>query len=185
MLATAWTPSRRRRSARHACDGLRTRRRLTAALRSWAAWLAAASHRRFARGRLALLEREAALRRLTRRIYIPLPAPSDIKQLLAINLKSLPTEEDVDLEVLAGKMAGGGFSGADITNLCRDAAMMPMRRRIKGLNREEIKNLPKTATADLPVAMDDLLQALGRIHSSVGAADIAKHEQWLSEFGAV
>ena len=76
------------------------------------------------------------------------------------------------------------FSGADITNLCRDAAMMPMRRRIKGLNREEIKNLPKDATADLPVSQEDLEQALARIHSSVSGGDLAKHEQWLAEYGA-
>ena len=82
-------------------------------------------------------------------------------------------------------MGASGFSGADITNLCRDAAMMPMRRRIKGLNREEIKALPKDAAADLPVSQDDLLQAFKRIHSSVSAADIVRHEQWLGEFGAV
>ena len=81
-------------------------------------------------------------------------------------------------------MQACGFSGADITNLCRDAAMMPMRRRIKGLNREEIKNLPKDVTAELPVSQEDLLGALGRIHSSVSLTDLAKHEQWLSEFGA-
>ena len=124
-------------------------------------------------------------RSLEKRIYIPLPEPQDIRALLEINLKTLPKEADVDLEALSSKMGDGGFSGADITNLCRDAAMMPMRRRIKGLNREEIKNLPKDATADLPVSQDDLLQALGRIHSSVGAGDLAKHEKWLSEFGAI
>jgi len=128
---------------------------------------------------------EALRRRLEKRIYIPLPEPADIRTLLEINLKTLPKEEDVDLEALAEKMKVGGFSGADITNLCRDAAMMPMRRRIKGLNREEIKNLPKDATADLPVSQDDLLQALSRIHSSVSGGDLGKHEQWLSEFGAV
>ena len=128
---------------------------------------------------------EALRRRLEKRIYIPLPEPSDIKMLLEINLRQLRREEDVDLEALAGRMAEGGFSGADITNLCRDAAMMPMRRAIKGLNREEIKKLNDRGTADLPVSQDDLLQALGRIHSSVAAGDLAKHEQWLSEFGAV
>ena len=127
---------------------------------------------------------EALRRRLEKRIYIPLPEPSDIRALLEINLKALPKEADVDLEALAEKMKAGGFSGADITNLCRDAAMMPMRRRIKGLNREEIKNLPQDATAELPVSHDDLLQALGRIHSSVSSGDLAKHEQWLAEYGA-
>ena len=86
--------------------------------------------------------------------------------------------------MLAKTMGASGFSGADITNLCRDAAMMPMRRRIKGLNREEIKNLPKDAASDLPVSMADLEESLKRIHSSVSAGDITRHEQWLSEFGA-
>jgi katanin p60 ATPase-containing subunit A1 len=92
--------------------------------------------------------------------------------------------QGIDLDELSSKMKVSGFSGADITNLCRDAAMMPMRRRIKGLSRDEIKNLPKDATADLPISEDDLKQALGRIHSSVSSGDIARHEQWLSEFGA-
>jgi katanin p60 ATPase-containing subunit A1 len=127
---------------------------------------------------------EALRRRLEKRIYIPLPAPADIRALLEINLKTLPTEDSVDLDALAERMKTGGFSGADITNLCRDAAMMPMRRRIKGLNREEIKNLPRDAAADLPVSMDDLTQALERIHSSVSTGDLARHEQWLQEFGA-
>jgi len=128
---------------------------------------------------------EALRRRLEKRIHIPLPMPADIRALLEINLKDLSLEEGVDLEALSAKMGTAGFSGADVTNLCRDAAMMPMRRRIKGLNREEIKNLPRDATADLPVSQDDLDEALKRIHSSVSAADLAKHEQWLSEFGAV
>ena len=76
-----------------------------------------------------------------------------------------------------------GYSGADITNLCRDAAMMPMRRAIKGLSREEIKNLDKAAV-DGTLVQEDLTQALGRVSSSVGAGDIDKHLQWLAEFGS-
>ena len=127
---------------------------------------------------------EALRRRLEKRIYIPLPQAADIKDLLDKNLRSLPRDAGVDLDALSGKMKDGGFSGADITNLCRDAAMMPMRRRIKGLNREEIKNLPKAATEDDPVTQEDLLAALSRIHSSVSREDLGRHEQWLSEFGA-
>ena len=128
---------------------------------------------------------EALRRRLEKRIYIPLPAPEDIKALLEINLKTLPKADDVDLDELASKMVAGGFSGADITNLCRDAAMMPMRRRIKGLNRQEIKNLANEETADLPVSQEDLHVALSRIHSSVSQDDLKRHESWLAEFGAV
>ena len=90
-------------------------------------------------------------------------------------------ENGVSLDALAAKMQG--YSGADITNLCRDAAMMPMRRAIKGLNREEIKNLRKEDT-DLPVSQADLEQVLARVNSSVAAADLEKHKQWLAEFGS-
>ena len=157
---------------------------------------------------------EALRRRLEKRIYIPLPEPSDIRALLEINLKSLPKDEvrhvartlaplpqqpltsphhpsltpcaqDVNLDELANQMKEGGYSGADITNLCRDAAMMPMRRRIKGLNREEIKNLRNSETADLPVSQEDLRMAASRIHSSVSKEDLGRHEAWLQEFGAI
>lgn len=68
---------------------------------------------------------EALRRRLEKRIYIPLPEPADIRALLEINLKTLTQEEDVDLDVLAEKMKEGGFSGADITNLCRVSMPCP------------------------------------------------------------
>ena len=98
-----------------------------------------------------------------------------------INLKTVLLEEGVDLNQLAQKMKG--YSGADVTNVCRDAAMMPMRRRIKGLKREEIKNLNEKVE-DLPVSQADLLEALSRVNSSVSSEDIAKHKQWLADFGS-
>jgi katanin p60 ATPase-containing subunit A1 len=41
-------------------------------------------------------------------------------------------------------------SGADITNVCRDASMMSMRRKIAGLKPSEIRNLGREEL-DLPV----------------------------------
>jgi len=125
---------------------------------------------------------EALRRRLEKRIYIPLPEPKDILALLEINLKTISLEEDVSLDSLAQRMAG--YSGADITNLCRDAAMMPMRRAIKGLDREAIRNLKKEEYAVLPLSQADLEETLSRVNSSVRGADIERHKEWLAEFGA-
>ena len=41
-------------------------------------------------------------------------------------------------------------SGADVTNVCRDASMMSMRRKIAGLKPSEIRNLGREEL-DLPV----------------------------------
>jgi len=124
---------------------------------------------------------EALRRRLEKRIYIPLPEAADVKALLEINLKTVQLEEGVNLELLAKKMKG--YSGADVTNVCRDAAMMPMRRRIKGLKREEIKNLNEKVE-ELPVSQADLEEAFSRVSSSVSPDDINKHKQWLADFGS-
>ena len=125
---------------------------------------------------------EALRRRLEKRLYIPLPNSADRRQLLGINLGSLNLDSTIDLDRLAAKL--DGYSGADITSLCRDAAMMPMRRAIKGLTKEEIRALGAGDTSALPISQQDLEQAAARVNKSVGAADIEKHKRWLKEFGA-
>ena len=57
-------------------------------------------------------------------------------------------EDGLDLRAIGRKL--DGYSGADITNVCRDASMMSMRRRIAGLRPSEIKNLAKDEL-DMPV----------------------------------
>lgn len=124
---------------------------------------------------------EALRRRLEKRIYIPLPETVGRLELLKINLRGVNMAEDVILEEIAKKMEG--YSGADITNVCRDASMMAMRRRIRGLTPEQIKNLPKEEL-DLPVNMEDFGLALNKVAKSVSDADIKKYEDWMKEFGA-
>ena len=60
---------------------------------------------------------DAMRRRLEKRIYIPLPDQETRQQLLEINLKEIPRSPDVDLNQIATKL--DGYSGSDITNVCR------------------------------------------------------------------
>merc|ERR1719374_411307 len=92
---------------------------------------------------------EALRRRLEKRIYIPLPCDVGIQALLKINLKEVKLGEDVSIEEVAKKLEG--YSGADITNVCRDAAMQSMRRRIQGLRPDDIRKLSKEEL-DLPTS---------------------------------
>ncbi|XP_051470824.1 katanin p60 ATPase-containing subunit A1 isoform X4 [Apus apus] len=124
---------------------------------------------------------EALRRRLEKRIYIPLPSAKGREELLRINLRELELADDVDLANIAEKMEG--YSGADITNVCRDASLMAMRRRIEGLTPEEIRNLSRD-DMHMPTTMEDFEIALKKVSKSVSAADIEKYEKWIAEFGS-
>lgn len=62
---------------------------------------------------------EALRRRLEKRIYIPLPTQEGREALLGINLREVKLDPEVDLRAIAKKL--DGYSGADITNVCRYA----------------------------------------------------------------
>ncbi|XP_024519665.1 katanin p60 ATPase-containing subunit A1 [Selaginella moellendorffii] len=124
---------------------------------------------------------EALRRRLEKRIYIPLPNQESRRELIRINLKSVEVAPDVDIEEVARRTEG--YSGDDLTNICRDASMNGMRRKIAGKTRDEIKNMKKDDIHD-PVAMCDFEEALSKISRSVSMADIERHEKWLAEFGS-
>lgn len=125
---------------------------------------------------------EALRRRLEKRIYIPLPNFESRKELIRINLKTVEVAPDVDIDEVARKTEG--YSGDDLTNVCRDASLNGMRRKIAGKTRDEIKNMPKDEISKDPVAMCDFLEAIAKVQPSVSAADIEKHEKWFQEFGS-
>ena len=105
---------------------------------------------------------DAFRRRLEKRIYIPLPNEKGRKQLFDINLKGIKLDPNIDFDMLCKKTKG--YSGADISNVCREAAMMPMRKRILDgkLNFDEIQNINQEEL-DIPITMNDFLEALKNI----------------------
>ncbi|KAG1367629.1 putative Katanin p60 ATPase-containing subunit A1 [Cocos nucifera] len=125
---------------------------------------------------------EALRRRLEKRIYIPLPNFESRKELIKINLRTVEVAADVDIDVVARRTEG--YSGDDLTNVCRDASLNGMRRKIAGKTRDEIKNMSKDEISNDPVAMCDFEEALSKVQRSVSAADIERHEKWFAEFGS-
>ncbi|XP_045604461.1 katanin p60 ATPase-containing subunit A-like 1 isoform X2 [Procambarus clarkii] len=124
---------------------------------------------------------EALRRRLEKRIYIPLPNEEGRVALLTINLREVKLDESVNLGEISLMLCG--YSGADITNVCRDASMMSMRRKIAGLTPDEIRALPKEEL-DLPVTQRDFHEAIQKCNKSVSVDDLEKYENWMREFGA-
>ncbi|KAI6653737.1 hypothetical protein LOD99_3241 [Oopsacas minuta] len=125
---------------------------------------------------------EALRRRLEKRIYIPLPEVEGRLECLRINLKEVKVTEDVDFIEIAKLM--DGYSGADITAVCRDAAMNAMRKRIKGLTPDQIRGLDKNEL-DLPTTLDDFTEAIRKCSRSVSQQDLEKYNKWMEEFGSV
>lgn len=125
---------------------------------------------------------EALRRRLEKRIYIPLPSQPGREALLNISLREVERSNDLDLVRVAENLEG--YSGSDITNVCRDACMMAMRRRIDGLSPEEIKNLSKDEL-ELPVTMEDFIDATKRVNKSISVEDLRRYEKWMKEFGSL
>jgi katanin p60 ATPase-containing subunit A1 len=125
---------------------------------------------------------EALRRRLEKRIYIPLPGEKGRKQLFDINLKGVQMGKDLDFEYLIKRTKG--YSGADIANVCRDAAMMPLRKKLVA---GEIKllDLPKMKESiDVPIMMNDFKEALKNISKSVSQESLKEYADWMKEFGS-
>lgn len=108
---------------------------------------------------------EALRRRLEKRVYIPLPSTEGRLSLLKINMKGLDLEDNINWDYIVSKT--DGFSGADMSNICREAAMMPLRRKLKasGIDVNAIDQLRKEI--DVPVSMADFEQALLNTSKSV------------------
>ncbi|KAF6204856.1 hypothetical protein GE061_019019 [Apolygus lucorum] len=121
---------------------------------------------------------EALRRRLEKRIYIPLPNSEGREALLRINLREVQVESGLDMGDIAVKLKG--YSGADITNVCRDASMMAMRRKIQGLKPEQIKQLAKE-DLDLPVSKQDFIEAIAKCNKSVSKEDLDKYDKWMAD----
>ena len=104
-------------------------------------------------------------------------------------MASVTVAADVRLEDLAAKT--DGYSGADIANVCRDAAMMSVRRvmdaaRAKGLSGAEMQQelVANRGAMQSDVSMEDFLHAIKKVRGSVGSADLKKYRDWSDEFGA-
>lgn len=129
---------------------------------------------------------EALRRRLEKRIYIPLPEPPGRRQLFEINLKNVKRGGNVIVDELVQRTYG--YSGADVTSVCREAAMMGLRKRMaqaraEGVGLEKLKIMKDEI--DTPVTQEDFLEALSNVCKSVGTEDLQHFQDWMKEFGSV
>ena len=82
-----------------------------------------------------------------------------------------------------------GYSGADISNVCREAALMPLRRELianKGKNLEDlVKSEDFRTKIRAPITMSDFQQAIKNITKTSSEKDLQEYDNWTKEFSSV
>ncbi|MEL1244192.1 ATP-dependent zinc metalloprotease FtsH [Flavobacterium sp. DGU11] len=73
--------------------------------------------------------------RFDRQIYVDLPDIRERREIFEVHLKPLKKSEDLDTEFLAKQTPG--FSGADIANVCNEAALIAARNDKKAVDKQD------------------------------------------------
>ncbi|XP_011068795.1 PREDICTED: fidgetin-like protein 1 [Acromyrmex echinatior] len=120
---------------------------------------------------------EAARRRLVKRLYVPLPELEARKQI--INNLLMSVNHDLNEEAIM-KIAekSAGYSGADMTNLCKEASMEPIRSipfsQLEDIKMEEVRHITNS----------DFEQALINVRPSVSQSDLKIYIEWDRIYGS-
>ena len=73
--------------------------------------------------------------RFDREIYVDLPEVHERKEIFEVHLKKIKLDDSVDIEFLAKQTPG--FSGADIANLCNEAALIAARNSHESVTKQD------------------------------------------------
>ena len=76
--------------------------------------------------------------RFDRQISVDLPELNDRKEIFVVHLRDIKIDESVDTEFLARQTPG--FSGADIANVCNEAALIAARNGKESVVKEDFMN---------------------------------------------
>ena len=117
--------------------------------------------------------------RFDRQIYVDLPELSDRVEIFNVHLRRIKTNSHLDVEQLARQTQG--FSGADIANVCNEAALIAARNNKQAVDWD-----------DFMAAIDRIVGGLekrSRVITDDEKFAIATHEaghatiSWMTEFG--
>jgi len=100
----------------------------------------------------------AILRRMPKRFAVRLPDTSQRKRILALMLKETELELGFPLDELARRT--DGLSGSDLKELCRNAAMTPVREYMKKMERD-LTAMANMTSQDLelrPLSLEDFFK---------------------------
>ena len=115
--------------------------------------------------------------RFDREIYVDLPEVHERREIFEVHLKKIKLDQSVDKEFLAKQTPG--FSGADIANLCNEAALIAARNRHESVTKQDFLD-----------AVDRIIGGLEKKNTAIKPSEkrrVAIHEaghatiSWLTE----
>ena len=121
-----------------------------------------------------------ARRRFVKRIYIPLPDLDGRIEQFNHLLSDEPNHKltSADIQFLAEKTEG--FSGADISTLCSEAAMVALREALAPSSIDDV------AVTDIcPICMRHFLTAINAVTASVNSKDLQYYVDFNARFGVI
>ena len=122
---------------------------------------------------------EALIRRLPRRIYVPLPCVVGrralLTRLLNTDAKAFALKP-AELEKLVALT--DAYSGSDLAALCREAALQPLRE----LDASQLARVDPSRVR--PLQLKDFTLALRAIRPSVAPSAVTEAKRWGEQFGA-
>lgn len=116
--------------------------------------------------------------RFDRQIYVELPDLNGRREIFEVHMRPLKLGDDVEVEFLAKQTPG--FSGADIANVCNEAALIAARHNKEAISKQDFLD-----------AIDRIIGGLEKKNSVITASEkktIAFHEaghattSWMLEF---
>eukprot|EP00826_Nyctotherus_ovalis_P045533 TRINITY_DN5050_c0_g1_i1.p1 TRINITY_DN5050_c0_g1~~TRINITY_DN5050_c0_g1_i1.p1 ORF type:complete len:279 (+),score=80.63 TRINITY_DN5050_c0_g1_i1:651-1487(+) len=117
---------------------------------------------------------EAVLRRFTARIFLPLPSMEARAKMVKNKLQTVNNEmSEDDINAVAKKTEG--YSFADLSALCQEAAMEPIR----SLGYEKLTTLKKEDAPKLALKHFDV--AIVSVPKTVSEKSIKQYEKWSSD----
>ncbi len=118
-------------------------------------------------------ELDFALRsRFEKRIHVPLPDKEARKRIFEIHMTDIEVGPSVDYEELADLTAG--YSGRDISVVCREAAMEPIRDLQRSGRMDDDREILDVR----PVERGDFLRAINNIRPATSPEDVKRYIEW-------
>ncbi len=116
--------------------------------------------------------------RFDRQIYVELPDLNDRKEIFDVHLRNVKIDSSVDRDLLARQTPG--FSGADIANVCNEAALIAARKNKNSVERQDFMDAVDRIIGGLEkrskITTDDEKRTIA-IHEA-GHASLSWHLQY-------